>query len=118
MAKGKVVLGTVVAAVGGFITGVLLAPKSGKETRKDIKDTALKTKDTAVKEVKKVEKAAVRKATEVRGKAEEVVEEVKIDPQPERRDQPSHDPDRAARRQPPPTPLLEVGRPVVDDREA
>lgn len=36
----RFVLGTVIAAATGYIAGLLTAPKSGKETRKDIKDAA------------------------------------------------------------------------------
>ena len=35
-------LGTAVAAAVGYLAGVLSAPKSGKETRKDIARTASK----------------------------------------------------------------------------
>lgn len=75
--KGKVVLGTVFGAVAGFVTGVLLAPKSGKETRQDIKNTALKTKDAVVDEAEKAKDATVRKANELKNKAEDAVEDVK-----------------------------------------
>jgi gas vesicle protein len=36
----KLALGTVFAAAAGYIAGILTAPKSGKETREDIKDAA------------------------------------------------------------------------------
>ena len=47
-------LGTLVAAVSGYVAGVLTAPKSGKETRKDIKDAAVKGKSEAEKQLKKL----------------------------------------------------------------
>ncbi|HLB66142.1 MAG TPA: YtxH domain-containing protein [Candidatus Saccharimonadales bacterium] len=34
----KFALGTIFAAIGGYVAGVLTAPKSGKETRQDIKN--------------------------------------------------------------------------------
>lgn len=43
----KLAIGTVVGAVTGFAAGILFAPKSGKETRKDIKNAVEK----AVKKV-------------------------------------------------------------------
>lgn len=52
----RFVLSTIIAAIGGYLVGILTAPKSGKETRKDIKDTA-------VKSVKKAE-AQLQKATD------------------------------------------------------
>ena len=36
----KFAVGAAVAAVGGYVAGILTAPKSGKETREDIKKTA------------------------------------------------------------------------------
>ena len=46
MAKMMFTVGAVVGAVAGIIAGVLTAPKSGRETRADIKSKAeeLKTK--------------------------------------------------------------------------
>lgn len=41
-------------AVGGYVAGILTAPKSGKETRKDIKDTAIKARTEAEKQLKKL----------------------------------------------------------------
>lgn len=77
MSKGKVALGAVFGAVAGFVTGVLAAPKSGKETRADIKDAAVKAKDTAVTEAEKVKDVAEQKAQEVKAKAEEIYGDVK-----------------------------------------
>jgi gas vesicle protein len=49
MAKAKSVLfGTVFGAIAGFAAGILTAQKSGKETRKDIANQAVKVKDEAV----------------------------------------------------------------------
>lgn len=87
MAKSKVALGAVVAAVAGFVTGVLLAPKSGKETQKEVKEVANAAKDKAVSEYKavrstveakasKAKKAVEQKGRRVKAKATEVVEEV------------------------------------------
>ncbi len=45
-------IGTVVAAAAGYIAGILTAPKSGKETRQDLKDTAVRTYTAAEKELK------------------------------------------------------------------
>lgn len=39
---------TIVAAAAGFVAGILLAPKSGKETRADIKRASIKAKDKTV----------------------------------------------------------------------
>lgn len=39
-ATKKIALGAIVAGAVGYVAGILTAPKSGKETRQDIKDTA------------------------------------------------------------------------------
>ena len=53
---------TAAAAGLGYIAGILTAPKSGKETRKDIKDKAVQTKEDLVK-----------KLTELSGELGEVI---------------------------------------------
>lgn len=50
----KFAIGTAVAAVVGYVAGILTAPKSGKETRQDIKDKAGETYAAAEKELKKL----------------------------------------------------------------
>jgi len=50
----KFAIGALVAAVVGYLAGILTAPKSGKETRKDIQDVAVKTKQQAEKQLKKL----------------------------------------------------------------
>lgn len=47
-------VGAVVAGVTGYLAGLLTAPKSGKETRQDIQDTALKAKREAEAQLKKL----------------------------------------------------------------
>src|SRR6185369_1052017 len=70
-------VGAVVAAAAGYVAGILTAPKSGKETRKDIKDTAVKTYKVAEKELKELHTElnkllgeASRKAGELKGVAQ------------------------------------------------
>ena len=48
----KFALGAAIAGAVGYITGLLTAPKSGKETRKDIKDAASKARSDAEKQLK------------------------------------------------------------------
>lgn len=50
----KFAVGTVIAAVAGYLAGILTAPKSGKETRSDIKEKATETYTAAEKELKKL----------------------------------------------------------------
>ncbi len=47
-------VGSAFAAAAGYVAGILTAPKSGKETRGDIKDTANENLAQAEKELKKL----------------------------------------------------------------
>ena len=65
-------IGAALAAGAGYVAGILTAPKSGKETRKDIKDTAAKTKAEAEKRLK----ALHSEVTELIDKAKAAVQNV------------------------------------------
>ena len=60
---GKFILGALVGAVAGAVAGVLFAPKSGKETRKEIgdktKEYVEKGKEIAVDKENEIKKAIV-----------------------------------------------------------
>lgn len=53
MAK-RIAIGSTLAAAAGFIAGVLTAPKSGKQTRSDIKNVADKSMSEAEKDLKRL----------------------------------------------------------------
>jgi len=76
MAKGKLAIGAVITAAAAFIGGVLLAPKSGKETRAEIKKDALKVKDVAVNEAEELKGKATDVANDVSFKVKEVSDDV------------------------------------------
>ncbi len=50
----KVAIGSTIAAAAGYVAGVLTAPKSGKQTRGDIKDVTDKSLAEAEKDLKKL----------------------------------------------------------------
>jgi gas vesicle protein len=85
MTKGtgkKIAIGTAIAAVAGYVAGILTAPKAGRETRKDIKDTADKGVAEAEKQLKKVHteldkaiKSAKGQASKLTGKAKDELDE-------------------------------------------
>lgn len=50
----KLALGALFGIITGFVAGLLTAPKSGKETRQDIKDTAGKVTREAEKKLKQL----------------------------------------------------------------
>lgn len=96
---GRIILGTLLAAGVGFAAGILLAPASGKETRKNIGDKAddwkedlekatektlvslKETKDslekTASREYDRLKKVAGDLASKYNGKVDEVASESK-----------------------------------------
>ena len=47
-------IGAMIAAVAGYVAGILTAPKSGKETREDIKDAAESGVAEAERQLKKL----------------------------------------------------------------
>ncbi len=53
-ATRKFAIGTILAAIGGYIAGILTAPKSGKQTRADIKDAAASAMAETEKQLKKL----------------------------------------------------------------
>lgn len=71
-------VGTLLAAAAGYLAGILTAPKSGKETRQDIKDATEKTIQETEKQLKKLHTElsdlllqAKAKAEKLSGKAKE-----------------------------------------------
>lgn len=82
-AARKIAIGTAVAGLAGYVTGILTAPKSGKETREDIKHAAstaaveaerrLKALHTELAEL--IDEAKVRGA-QLSGKAKDQYDEL------------------------------------------
>jgi gas vesicle protein len=50
----KFAIGAAITGLLGYLVGILTAPKSGKETREDIRDRAYETYGAAEKELKKL----------------------------------------------------------------
>ena len=71
---GKVAAGTVIAAAAGYVAGILTAPKSGKDTREDIKIKANETYHSAEKELKKLHTELNEKLTLANEKINEIRE--------------------------------------------
>lgn len=67
MSKGKFALGALFGAVVGGVAALLTAPKSGKETRADLK-----------KKADEVKQVATDKAVETKKKAEEVKGDLEV----------------------------------------
>jgi gas vesicle protein len=75
----KWALGAIIAGIAGYLAGILTAPKSGKETRQDIKDTAQKAISEAEKELKKLH----TQMTDLLGQAKQKVDTLKGNAQKE-----------------------------------
>lgn len=76
-------VGAVVAAAAGYVAGILTAPKSGKETRQDIKETTARAYTAAEKELKvlhtelsKLMDEAGKRADTLKGVAQEDLKKV------------------------------------------
>jgi gas vesicle protein len=67
----------VVGAATGFIVGILVAPASGKETRKKIKDQAVKTSEAAKDGYGKLSKEAEKSLRMVKEKTGEGVDAIR-----------------------------------------
>jgi gas vesicle protein len=67
----KFAIGALIAAAAGYVAGILTAPKSGKETREDIKDGAKSTYAAAEKELKTLHTELNKLLDEGRAKTDE-----------------------------------------------
>ena len=84
MSKGKFAIGALLGAAAGLVAGLLTAPKSGKETREDIKKHADKVygeiektgKDTLHNAEDAVEKVK-EQADDFRGRTERAIDGAK-----------------------------------------
>ena len=84
MSKGKFALGALIGAAAGLVAGFLTAPKSGKETRADLKSKAEELKSEADKKAKdlkkqgdRVVKDTMHTVDDLRGRTERAVDAAK-----------------------------------------
>ncbi len=70
----KGLVSVVIAGVAGFVTGILIAPKSGEETRKELKQKAQVKREEANKKMNDVNLALKKGRTEVEGFAKNVAD--------------------------------------------
>ena len=78
MSKGKFALGAVFGAVTGLVAGILTAPKSGKETRAELKSKTCEVKDVVTKKAEDVADDAGEIVENVKDKAQKTVDEIKV----------------------------------------
>lgn len=77
MSKGKFALGALIGGAIGAVAALLTAPKSGKETREDLKKKVDSIKTDTEKKVQEASKQAETIAKDVKHQAEETVKGVK-----------------------------------------
>lgn len=77
--RSKIALGTVLAAGAGYVVGVLTAPKSGPETRKDLRRKALAAKTEAEQKLKKTHSELSKLLDEANAKVKTSKEKVNIE---------------------------------------
>ena|ERR1035437_4488434 len=77
MSKGKFAAGTIFGAIIGLAAGILTAPKSGKETRADLKLKAEDMKIKATDAMDDVKDKATKTADDIKNKATDVAVDVK-----------------------------------------
>ncbi len=76
--KVAIGIGVAIGAAAGVAAGILTAPKSGKETRADIKNKAGELKVEAEKDIKIVEEKAGEIVGEAKDMAKEVINEASL----------------------------------------
>lgn len=79
MSKKKWAIGTVLAAGVGYLTGILTAPKSGKETRKDVKNAVVKARKDAEEALKKAHSEIDRLISKCKEEAKSLTKDKKKD---------------------------------------
>ena len=79
MAKMRFAIGAIIGAAAGIVAGVLTAPKSGRETRSDLKAKAEDLKTGAVKQTQKAKTKAGHVADDLKHRGERAVSDVKRD---------------------------------------
>ncbi|MCA9329012.1 YtxH domain-containing protein [Candidatus Saccharibacteria bacterium] len=71
----KFAIGALFAGVVGYLTGILTAPKSGEETRQEVKNSAIKVRLEAEKELKTLHSESVKYIDRARKAAAQLKED-------------------------------------------
>ena len=73
MSVGKFLAGFTIGAALGAITGILLAPKSGEETREMLSDTAKEVLEKTDEKVRDIQDKAETVVSELKKKGDEIM---------------------------------------------
>jgi gas vesicle protein len=74
----RFVLSTILAAITGYVAGLLSAPKSGKETRQDLKDATVSTVAAAEKQLRRLEQEMAAALTEAKAEIAKLSGQAKL----------------------------------------
>ncbi|MDL2310616.1 YtxH domain-containing protein [Peptostreptococcaceae bacterium OttesenSCG-928-C18] len=74
---GKIALGTVAGTLAGITAGVLFAPKSGEETRQDIKEFASDASESVKENLSTMKDTVIYKTEEIVGDIKDKYDEFK-----------------------------------------
>lgn len=69
-------LGLLAGVVGGIITAVLVAPKSGEETRADLVDKAIKIKNNLPGKIECAKKKSINSIENTKASIENIIEDI------------------------------------------
>jgi len=76
MATGKTFIGFLTTAAAGVVTGLLLAPKKGKDTRKDLKQAYDKATQNLEKQTKRWRKEGEKLQKDLQKQADSTVKDL------------------------------------------
>ncbi len=71
---GRVIIAALAGAATGLIAGILIAPASGEETRKNIEKEAKKFKKSLDEKLDEIKEAGIEKLEKLKKSTEEVVD--------------------------------------------
>lgn len=75
----KFFVGALIAGAAGYLAGILTAPKSGKETRQDIKDNASQMRQDVLNKASELRAEADEAVSKAKDKASEITGSAKLE---------------------------------------
>lgn len=69
-------LGLLAGVVGGIVAGVLLAPRSGDDTRADLVDKVSRIKENFPEKIERAKRKSIRSIEETKASIENIIEDI------------------------------------------
>ena len=76
MSKGRFAVGAIIGTAAGLIAGLLTAPKSGRETRADIRQKAVDLKEDAAQKADQMRSRTKKAAGDIKDDLDELKDRV------------------------------------------